>query len=393
MGEAGKLLFEIFLIFLIAKVAGEILEWIRIPSVIGELSVGILVGPSLLNLIHHGEVINALAEIGIVMLMFKVGLESKLSELIHIGKTAFWVALSGVILPFILGFGITYSFGYRNIESMFLGTAMVATSIGITAQVLGNLGVLGAIESKIILSAAVIDDILGMVVLAIVSGVSSGTFSYLNLAVIIVETGAFLGIALWISTHVTKQYKKRVATLRSKNSVFITSILFCLGLAVVASYIRLASIIGAFIAGIILSDATEEYDLDDRVDSITDFLVPFFFVLMGSNVNIQALTNWHIIGFGLLITFLAILGKLIGCGLAARKYGRKSALIIGWGMVPRGEVGLIVAAIGLSTQILPNNLYIDIIFMSILTTTIAPWIIQYYFRQKPDKINHDNLTQ
>lgn len=387
MDEAGKLLLEIFIIFLIAKAAGEIMEWIRIPSVVGELAAGILVGPSILNLIHHSGVINALAEIGIVMLMFKVGLESKLSELLHIGKTALWVAIAGVMIPFILGFGIAYWFGYKNIESMFLGAAMVATSVGITARVLENLGVLNALESKIILSAAVIDDILGMVVLAIVSGISSGTFSYLNLGVIILETGAFIGFAFWISSHVTKQYRKRVASLQSKNSVFITSILFCLGLAVIANYIRLASIIGAFIAGIILSDATEEYDLDDRVESITDFLVPFFFVVMGSNVNIQALLNWPIIGFGMLITFLAILGKLVGCGLAAYKHGRKSSLIIGWGMVPRGEVGLIVAAIGLSTKMLPDRLYIDIIFMSILTTAIAPSVVQYYFQKPPAKVN------
>src|SRR5690242_18794081 len=133
MGEAGKLLMEIFIIFLIAKAAGELLEWIRFPAVIGELSVGILIGPSVFNLIHHGEVIHALAEIGIVLLMFKVGLESKLSELLHIGKTALLVASVGVIVPFILGFGLAYFLGYQNLESMFLGAAMVATSVGITA--------------------------------------------------------------------------------------------------------------------------------------------------------------------------------------------------------------------------------------------------------------------
>ena len=380
MENTTSLLLEIFLIFLIAKIAGELLEWINFPAILGELSVGMLIGPSALNLIHHPNIIHAFAEIGIILLMFKVGLESKLSELLTIGKTSIWIATGGVVVPFISGFGVCYVYGYNTIEAMFLGTALVATSVGITARVLEDLKVLQSLEAKVILSAAVFDDILGMVVLGIVSGISSNSFSLMNIFIILGEVTLFLVVAFWANKPMTRNYEKNIASFRTKNSVFVTSILFCLGMAALASYIHLAGIIGAFIAGIILSEATEDYDLDERIESLTDFLVPFFFVLIGASVNVHAFYDLRIIGFGLLITFLAIIGKLIGCGLISLKYGKRSAFIIGWGMVPRGEVGLIVASIGLGSNILSNNIYITIVFMSLLTTAITPWILQYYYK-------------
>jgi Kef-type K+ transport system membrane component KefB len=230
--------------------------------------------------------------------------------------------------------------------------------------------------ARVILAAAVIDDILGMIVLAIVTGAGQGTLSYINLGIITLEAVGFVLFLIFVGTRLARRYVPRVANLRTRNAVFALALIFLLGLSAVASSIKLAAIIGAFMAGLVLSEFNYQFQLTQRAESLYDFLVPFFFVVLGSKVDLRVFADQSIWLASGLITVLAIAGKLVGCGLAVIKSGLKSAVTVGVGMTPRGEVGMIVASVGLASGAIDSELYAVVLFMVVATTVLSPPVLR-----------------
>jgi len=400
--EIEEPLLLIFIAFLAAKVGGEIMERLRLPAVTGELIAGIVLGPTLLSLISSDqEFFDVLAQLGATFLLFTVGMETKISELRKVGMVATSVAVLGVIVPFIMGYYVSVLLFSSSLEAMFIATALVATSVGITARVLEDLGMIHSLEAKIILGAAVVDDILGMIVLTLVSGVAVGGLTWISVVIVIAEAVCFVAIVTIIGTRVVKyasgkrevrfdktvngaytiHYSTRAFRrdswfdrLRQRQAPFVIIILVMFGLSALASFVGLAAIIGAFFAGLLFSDTKETYELEQKFEPINIFLVPFFFVVMGARVDLTG--SIDVILFAIAITVVAILSKLIGCSLGAITRGERTAMIVGAGMVPRGEVGIVVAMIGLSMGTIDESVYSVIVLVSIVTTLYAPFLLR-----------------
>jgi Kef-type K+ transport system membrane component KefB len=382
--ESGRILLEIFILFGAAKTLGWLLQKLGQPAVVGELLAGIVIGPYVLRLAHPGPIVNVLAEIGAIVLLFAAGLEQRLSELMRIGWVSTRVAVAGVALPFVLGFGAGLWFQHSNTESIFLGTALVATSVGITARVLREVGQQQSLSGRIILAAAVIDDILGMIVLAVVSGVSLGQKDARQVAVAVALALGLVTVVLVAGRRVVRQVVPRVAHFTREPTHFSLALLICLGLSVLSVEVGIAAIIGAFLAGLVFSEAEAAEELRAKTRAVYEFVVPFFFVAMGMAMDIRVFARKEILLTAGIVTLLAIFGKLVGCGVAALNLGRLDAGRIGVGMVPRGEVGLIVALIGLNQKVMSAELYSVIVIMCLVTTMIVPPVLTcLYAKTKP----------
>lgn len=364
-------MFEIFLIFLAAKVFGQISEWLRQPAIVGELVAGVAIGPAALGWIHLDEVQQTLAELGVVFLLFGVGLETRFSELRSVGKISSSVAALGVAIPFALGWGAMTLLGYGASESQFTGTALVATSVGVTAAVLAAGGRLGGRAGRTILGAAVIDDILGLVLLAIVSGTVVGTLSAGRVVATIVTAVGFVAFLSVAGTRFMRRFPEVLDRALPDRSPLAVALIICLGLSALAAEIGLAAIIGAFMAGMVLAETRERYAFDRSLQPVNELLVPFFFVVTGAQVHLGAFSSARLVLLTGLLMFLAVVGKVAAGIIGARSLGRREALIVGVGMTPRGEVGVIVATIGLSTGTIGPSLYSVIVAVSVATTLLA----------------------
>jgi Kef-type K+ transport system membrane component KefB len=330
----------------------------------------------LLGIVHPSELTEGLAEMGAIFLLFTVGLETKPRDLLQVGWIASLVGFLGVALPFVLGFIYLRAIDHSMVESIFVGAAMVATSVGITARVLADAGVLSSRVARVILAAAVLDDILGMIVLAVVSSLSAGKVNYLSLAIVTGEALGFSLLIMFFGSRVVGRLHPTVAKLRARNAAFALAVILCLGLSLASIYIGMAAIIGAFLAGLALADHSEQYRLQQNAHPVMEFLSPFFFVMLGVRVNLQTVIQPGLVGIIGIICVLAVIGKVVGCGLGALSLGFKDALRIGIGMVPRGEVGLIVAAVGLRIHTISEGIYTLVLAMSIVTTLFAPPILR-----------------
>jgi Kef-type K+ transport system membrane component KefB len=374
-----NILLELFIIFAAAKVAGELFRRLGQPPVIGELLVGVLLGARALGVIHDSEVHRVLQELGAVVLLFMIGLDTKPGDIRRVGVRSFAVGASGILLPFACGWLFILATGRSSDEALFVGAAMVATSVGITARVLADLGVVHEIESRIILGAAVIDDILGLLVLAIVGGLARGDLSPLHVATLGIGSIVFVAIVGFYGHRAVEVAAPRIENSETHRGTLILALAICLGLSGLADTIGLAAIIGAFLAGMAFSERAGEWQLEEQVEPVYQLLVPFFFVVTGSQVDPATFADPGTLGLLAVITGLAILGKSLGCGLAAWGMERRSMAIIGAGMVPRGEVGIIVASVGLATEMITQRLYGVIVAMSIITTLIAPPALKVLF--------------
>ncbi|HEU0185749.1 MAG TPA: cation:proton antiporter [Blastocatellia bacterium] len=391
INPGGHLLFTIFTMFVAAKLAAEIFERLRQPAVAGEIVAGVIIGPSVLGLVAPSELTEALSEIGVILLLFLVGLETKPADIFRVGARAMLVAVLGVIFPFIAGYLIMLAWGETTIESIFVGAAMVATSVGITARVLGQMGLLNLEVSRIILGAAVIDDILGLLVLAVVSSLArEGGVNYAQIGATAALAVGFTLLVILVGARAVNRLRPRVEKLKVGQSYLIFGLALCLGLALVASYIGVAAIIGAFLAGMALSESAEGTDMPHQAEAVTEFMLPFFLTNIGMQVKLDALLSRNTIILAVIVTILAVLSKLIGCGLAAWPLGKKKAMQIGMGMVPRGEVGVIVAQIGLSLNAVDAAAYGVVLFMAVATTLIAPPFLARLLR---DETRVDNEPQ
>lgn len=402
----AEILADLFIIFAAAKLAGELFDRLGQPAVIGELLAGALIGPHALGLIGQpspelvalfhdqaaaGEalqvVYHVLSELGVVVLLFFVGLETRLADLARVGARATAVAVAGVGLPFALGFGLMALLGHPSVEALFVGAALVATSVGITARVLADLGRLGTQEARIILGAAVIDDVLGLLVLSVVAAVGrEGQVNALSVGAIAIQALVFVVFVALVGTHAVRRFGWRVEMLRVRNAPFVVAMATCLGLAALAAQIGLAAIIGAFLAGMAFAETRDRYELEHRALPVYELLVPFFFVVTGSQVDWRLFLDGSLLGLAAAVTGLAVLSKLVGCGLAAAGLGRRAMAVVGVGMVPRGEVGLIVASVGASLRVIPPPVFSVVVMMSVITTLVVPPVLTLLYRGERQRV-------
>ncbi|MEO8097564.1 MAG: cation:proton antiporter [Acidobacteriota bacterium] len=372
--------FALFVIFVSAKILAELFERLHQPGIAGEILAGILIGPHVLGWIALSDAANVLAELGVMFLLFRVGLEVRSSELLAVGAQAAGIALAGVVLPFLCGWGISALWGLPTIEAVFIGAAMVATSVGITAQVLAAGGWLSDRASQLILAAAVIDDILGLIVLAGVSSMARGEVNYLDLAITAALAIGFTALVATLGSSAMRKWLPKVQqSLRASEAEFTVALCLLFALSLLAVYAGVAAIIGAFLAGMALSE-TVERRVHDLTEGVTSLLVPFFLVGIGLHLDVSVFQSTASLAFAAIIIVAAVLSKFVGCGLAALPFGRQQAIRVGVGMIPRGEVGMVVAQIGLGFGVVSQNVYGTIVFMSVATTLLAPALLRRAYR-------------
>ena len=397
-------------VLVFAKLGGELFERINQPAVLGELIVGIVMGNLVLAGFEGAEplktnaIIAALAEIGVVLLLFEVGLETELAEMRKVGWSSLFVAVAGVVAPFFLGWGVSAYFlpGESRLAHLFIGSVLCATSVGITARVLKDLRKLSTREARIILGAAVIDDVIGLLLLAVIVGVVGATnsgleFSLAGVGWIGFKALAFFAVAFAIGRFAVPPIFRGGGLLKTRGVLLALAIAFCFGLSWMAAKVGLAPIVGAFAAGLVLEEVhfkpfleRGERNLHDLLSPVTSIFVPIFFVLMGMKVDLRTLANRSSLGFAVLLTIAAIVGKQI-CSLAVAERGL-NRLAVGLGMVPRGEVGLIVAGIG-ATLVLPNSAGVPepvvnaatfgaVVIMVFVTTLVTPPALKWALARK-----------
>jgi len=389
-GDHGQIVLALFIVLVAAKLAAELFERLRQPAVVGEILAGILIGPSVLSLVQPTQVLDALAEIGVIFLLFTVGLETRPSDIFQVGRTATMVAVLGVVVPFLAGWGLlTLWPGHSSIEAIFMGAAMVATSVGITARVLSGMGLITAQASRVIIAAAVIDDVIGLLVLAVVSSLARGSINYLNIGLIAGLASGFTLLVVLFGSRVVNRIKQPVKDLRIDHSLLVFALVLCFGLAAVASFIGIAGIVGGFLAGVALSEATDETRLHQQSQTLTEFTTPFFLVTIGMKLNLGIFLSSEVVTLSAVVIVLAIATKFIGCGLGAAWMGRKRAIQVGVGMIPRGEVGIVVAQIGLSLAVVGDEVYGVVLAMAVITTLAAPPFIKLAFAGEQTSIKSD----
>jgi len=407
----APLLAAMILILASAKITGSLFEKLSLPAVLGELSVGVLLGNALfltgwdgLEFLKSppegvpadpytaGAALKMLAEIGVILLLFEVGLESTVSGMLKVGTSSFIVAVLGVVVPILLGLGVGWGLLHDHPWQvwLFLGATLCATSVGITARVLKDLGRSQQRESQIILGAAVIDDVLGLIVLAVVSGIiqQGENFSASSLTGIVLYAVGFLFGAILLGQHLlTKPLFKLTRFLHGHGLLITTALVICFTMAWLANLVGLAPIVGAFAAGLILEKvhyqdlaAREKIELEAAIHPLTAVFVPLFFVQMGIGVDLSSFTKpevWLLAGA---ITVAAVIGKQV-CSLGVLEKGL-DRLSVGFGMIPRGEVGLIFAAVGAGLvmngeKVITPTLYSAIVVMVIVTTMLTPPLLKW----------------
>lgn len=390
--DISRVLLDLAIILIVAKVAAEISDRLAIPAVIGEILAGILIGNSVFGLVNTNEILYVMSELGVIILLLQVGLETDVVELKNVGRASLFVGVIGVVAPMVLGIGTGFLFGNEIMPSLFLGAALTATSIGITARVFGDLRALATVEARIVLGAAVADDVLGLIILTVITrivergSVGIGTIaSTTALAVVFLVITSTIGLAIFPALF------SRIAKLsKSSATIPVVAIGITLAFAVLADAAHLAPIIGAFVAGFSLRRIVAHDRVERDVNSLGQIFIPIFFLNIGINTDISSMANAKVLGIAAALSAVAIFGKLISSvgalGLRADK------LAIGVGMLPRGEVGLIFATIGLRTGVLDEDLYGALLVVVLVTTLIAPPLLRWRLGKELSATDESDLV-
>jgi Kef-type K+ transport system membrane component KefB len=377
-----SLLLQLFTIFVWAKVFGELFVRSHLPAVLGEILAGVVLGPYATRFIIPGDTIYSIAEIGAVFLLFTVGLETSPGDLIRVGRLSLRVAVAGIIVPFAMGFLFLRLNREPTHEAIFVAAAMVATSVGITARLLRDLNVHRSRTAQIILGAAVFDDILGMLLLGVVvSTASKAGVQWVHLGLVTVEAVGFALFMIFVAPKVVGRLEPGIQQMQSQDAPLVLALALCLGLSVAATWIGMAAIIGAFFAGLAFADDSPRWNLEPRAQAINLFLAPFFFFTMGSRLDLSVFSR-SVVVLALALSALAVISKIVGCGLPLYREGWRSMLQVGVGMTPRGEVALIVALIGLQMNMISQRAYALVIVMTAVTTVLPAPFLRMLF--KPD---------
>lgn len=379
--HVAEFLLALIAIFLAAKLFGEIAERLKQPAVLGEIIGGIVVGVSGLNLVDaHDPTIHLLSELGVILLLFLIGLETDLKRLLSVGGSATAVALVGVMLPFAGGFALGHFLGFRTLVAVLLGASLTATSVGITARVLSDLGHLNDDESQVVLGAAVVDDIIGLVILTIIGTLAAGgALTVLGVGRVILVAFGFVFLAILVGSKLAPWLLRAIERIDIARGLFFAAVVFAFSLAYIADRVGSGVIIGSFAAGLVLARTKKREEIEKEVHDVAQFFIPIFFVVVGAAINLRSLNPFQpdtrrILLIGLALTLIGIVGKVAAGFVVFRKGMRK--IVVGVGMIPRGEVGLIFAQIGLSTKILDSGLYSAVALMVMFTTLVTPPLLR-----------------
>ena len=372
MDHASEVLLQLFVLLLAAKIGDEIFKRLGQPTLIGEILAGVVVGPAVLGWYEINAETSLFAEIGVVLLLFQIGIETRLADLLRVGLAAAAVGFLGVILPLAGGLGLGLAFGFPIEVSVFLAAAMVATSVGITSRVLADVGALGTKSGRIILGAAIIDDILAMIILAIATGMAAGGVSVERIGILMLLAVAFVVIVVVGGRGVLRRRPAILTAPEFARTPFLPGMIIMLGLAALATTIGLAAIIGAFLAGMVVGESSERHALEGEVAPVAAFFTPFFFGAIGAQVDLAGLWDTSALLLLASVTAVAIATKFIGSFIGAMAIGIRRAALVGWGMVPRGEVGIVVAGLGLQLGVIEGSIYSVVVGMAIITTLLVP---------------------
>ncbi len=371
-----EVMLAIFLLFVAAKVGEEVARRLGQPAVIGELLGGFLIGPGVLGLVVPGETAFVLAEIGVVILLFSVGLQVRLDDLLAVGRPAVLTALIAMILPLAAGAAVVLIQGETLSAAMFVGLALAATSIGITSRVLAEMGVLDRTFARVVLGAAVIDDVLALILIGVVSGAAEGDVSGSTLLVAVAAFGLVgLGFA---AARRARGLKREIFTWPLfADTPLVPAFILMFAVALVSAAVGLAAIIGAFVAGLIVAETEAREELEHEIRPLGLIFTPFFFAVTGAQVDVSALLEPGIAVLAVVLTVAAVVTKSVGGLIGARSLGRWGSTAVGFGMVPRGEVGIVVANLGLAAGLLSQGLFGAVLVAVVLTTVIAPYLLAW----------------
>ncbi len=369
--ETLDILVGLFILILAAKVGEEIFRRLGQPGVVGELAGGFVVGPYALGLVVPGETALVLSEIGVVILLFAVGLEIKTDELLQVGRPAAVTAILGVVFPIVAGVGYAMLTGEPVATAAFVGLALAATSIGITSRVLADLGVLDRRFSRIIIGAAVIDDILALILIGIVSGAATGDLGIATLGLIVGALG-FVALGFAIARRARGLRREVFTWPLFADTPLVPVFIIMLGLAILAAFIGLAAIIGAFVAGLIIAETEAQDEIEHDIKPLASIITPFFFAVTGAQLDLGALADPGLAISAVVLAVLGVATKVAAGTIGAWSSGRWSALTVGVGMSPRGEVGIVVVGLGLALGLLSQALFSVVLVAVVLTTVVAP---------------------
>ena len=379
--QLEEILLQIFAAFTVARLLGRLFERFGQPAVIGEIRAGAILGPAVLGLVEHTEFLSALAELGVILLLFMAGLNTHIRELTQAKISAGLTAGLGAVFPFVAGLIAAQFFGLSLTASLFVATALLATSVGITVRVLRDLGYERRKSVRIILAAAVLDDVLGLLVLSVVTAYALGESNWLEFALLTIEAIVYVvGIGVFGPRLVAK-----LVPLASKVPaafIFEAGIILALGLSLLAEYIGLAAIVGAFLAGIVVAELKQHTDVEAKMEPLAWFFMPFFFVYIGTYLDLRAFTSTTVLLEVVVFSVIAVFTKYYGALLGARREGKLIAREVGVGMVPRGEVGIVVAGLALASGALAEGIYAAIIGMVLVTTVLAPFLIKIVYGRR-----------
>jgi Kef-type K+ transport system membrane component KefB len=366
---------QVFVIFVAAKAAAEVFVRLDLPAIAGELLVGVILGPHVADVIRINESTRTLSDLGIVILLFTVGLETPLSGLLTVGKAALLTSAVGIFTAGITGALVVAAFGHGGREAALVGTALAASSVGVAARVFQDLGLSATAPARVVLGAAVVDDVIALALFPLVLGFG-GHGSSVGEALIGV-TGAvgfivFVGV---VGSRLSRRHAGLLDRPRVRRSPFVVSLAICLGLAAVAEQVGLAALVGAFLAGMVLAETGDRYELDRRMLPLFDFLVPFFFVLTGARMEPGRLVSGGL-GMASILCGVTVLAKWAGCGVGAAGLDRRQRALVGAGMIPRNEVTLVVASAALADGAVSADLFSVLVGVVLVSTLLGPTLMR-----------------
>ncbi|HUX68452.1 MAG TPA: cation:proton antiporter [Terriglobales bacterium] len=374
-------LLSLFVLFVAAKLGEELFERLGQPGLIGQILAGFLVGPGVLRWVAPSPILAFMAEVGVIFLLFETGLNTQPEDMAEHGYVSLAVGFFGVLTPLAAGWGFARLIGENAVTARFVGTLLVATSIGITAKILADFGATETNFGRVILGAAVLDDILGLLALSMLSSFAQTRSHWANLLLTVVFVSLFFVLVLFLRRTAFPRVRDRLNRLRISAPQWSFALVVLLGFSAMSAYIGLAAIIGSFLAGMFVSESEEvAAALRLRAESVSSFVVPFFLATIGLRLSPQVLGQAHALYLIGALTLIAVVTKLAACGLAALPLGRRSALLVGLGMIPRGEVGIVVADQSLRIAAIPNAYYSIGIAMAVLTSILGPMLLRLVIR-------------
>ncbi|MEA2027296.1 MAG: cation:proton antiporter [Chloroflexota bacterium] len=379
-GEEGAAfattLFSLFVLFVAAKIGEEVFRRINQPGVIGELLGGFIVGPFALGLADVTLTAEVFAELGVVILLFTVGLEVRIDDLMAVGPMAIAVGTIGFILPIIAGTVIGVVIGADMLAAVLIGLALAATSIGITSRVLAEMGVLDRAFARVILGAAIVDDILALLAIGLLSGFAEGELG-IDTVLTLVAGVAFVGIGLALAPLGRRVPRKVFVWPKFADTPVVPVFIIMFAGALLAQFVGLAAIIGAFVVGLIIAETPVREEVEHGFRSLLGIFAPFFFAVTGANIDMSALLDPELLIIVLVLAVMGVLTKLVGGIAGSWRLGKWNSIVVGVGMSPRGEVGIVVAALGLSLALVDREVYAVLLAAVILTTLVAPVMLQW----------------